>query len=439
MVSRAWRERIFGFVLVRWLLGLAFVCRGALRRLIGNEYRGLDDWCWVARVSNVWPWQPLARRVVLRAADRLRTGPNTVVKSYLASSESTACASLFTITGSGPHDLLRDLIVLKSAAPGERGVVLLKYVRTFDAVIALFDLPRLMDRYYFVLEPCWAGYWDPSILMYVTPNQPVFVQCFTPDDLAFVKRIGRPLIPVALGPADWVNADLFRPPDAVVKTHDLVMVANWAPHKRHAQLFAALESIRDRDLRVLLVGFAWGGRTAADIRREAAAIRNPRITVDVLESVPPAELARHVSACRAFVFLSRKEGDNKALVEAMFTDVPAIVYDKTIGGAPSRINPATGVFSSDEDLPQTIRAVLDAPARFSPRAWALEHTGSAVATQVLDDLIRTVVRGTGGRYDGAIVEKTNAPNLAYKRPADRDRFAADYAFILGCRPGQAAR
>jgi glycosyltransferase involved in cell wall biosynthesis len=438
MLSRALRERIFGVALVRWCLGLAFVCRGALRRLVGNEYRGLDDWCWAARVSNVWPWQPLAQRVVLRAADRLRTGPNTVAASYLANPESTACANLFTITGRGPHELLRDLIVIKGAAPGEKGVVLLKYVRTFNAVVALFDLPRLLERYYFVLEPCWAGYWDPSILMFVRPGQPVFVQCFTREDLDFITRVGPPLVPVALGPADWVNADLFRPPDAVTKTHDLVMVANWAPHKRHAQLFRALGAIRDRDLRVLLVGFPWGGRTAADIRREAGAIGNPRVEVDVLESVPPAELAKHVAGCRAFVFLSRKEGDNKALVEAMFTNVPAIVYHKTIGGAPSRINPATGVFSSDEDLPKTIGAVLDAPERFSPRAWALEHTGSSVATRVLDDLIRSVVRASGERYDGSIVEKTNAPNLAYKQPSDRERFAADYAFILGTRRGAAS-
>ena len=53
---------------------------------------------------------------------------------------------------------------------------------------------------------------------------------------------------------------------------------------------------------------------------------------------PAAQVADYVSQCKVFVFLSKKEGDNKALVEAMFTNVPAIVFDKTIGGAGSRIN-----------------------------------------------------------------------------------------------------
>ncbi len=90
---------------------------------------------------------------------------------------STACASMYSLTGLGSHDIFRDLIVLKSSSPDEKGVVLLKYARTFDAVIALFDLPRLLDRYVFVLEPCWAGYCDPSILMFISSEREVIVQC----------------------------------------------------------------------------------------------------------------------------------------------------------------------------------------------------------------------------------------------------------------------
>jgi glycosyltransferase involved in cell wall biosynthesis len=217
------------------------------------------------------------------------------------------------------------------------------------------------------------------------------------------------------------------------KPYDLVMVANWAPHKRHGVLFEALRHITGRDVRVLLIGFPWSGRTAEDIRREAAAIGNPRVHVDVLEKLPAKDVAAHVSQCKVFVFLSRKEGDNKALVEAMFAGVPAIVYDKTIGGAGSRINSATGIFASEAELSAKIEYMLDRYTDFTPRAWALEHTGSANATRTLNDVIKRTVIASGGRWTTDIVEKTNAPNLAYKDPAVRTRFQADYDHILSMR------
>jgi glycosyltransferase involved in cell wall biosynthesis len=417
----------------RWAIGLALLSRGSLYLAAGKLYRALDDIAWVARASDAGWLTRAAERIVLDAVEAIRrTGRNAVRESFLADRASAALAASYSLHG-GRHELLRDLIVLKRATADEKGVVLLKYVRTFDAVVSMFDLPRLMERYLFVLEPCWAGYCDPSLLMFMEPGQPVIVQCFTQADYDFVAAAGAPLVPLRLGPADWVDADLFKARPAVPKEYDLVMVANWAPHKRHAQLFRALKEITDRDVRVLLIGFPWGGRTADDIRREAAGIGNPRIHVEVLERLPASEVADLVSRCKAFVFLSRKEGDNKALVEAMFANVPAIVYENTIGGAGSRINPATGVFASDAGLADAIRRMLDTYADFTPRAWAVRSSGSAIATRILSDTIRRTILSSGGRYGEEIVEKTNSPNLAYKEPAVRARFQADYDFILSCR------
>lgn len=441
-MTRTLQEAAFGLAPARWAAATAFMARGSLSLARGRLYRALDDLGWVVRVADAGPISAAARARVFETVGALRRGPrNAVVDAYLADPASAACANLFSIWGSGPHDLFRDLIVLKAATAGEKGVILLKYVRTFDAVIAMFDLRRLMERYVFVLEPCWAGYCDPSLLMWIHPGQPVFVQCFTDEDYAFIRDIGEPLVPLRLGPADWVDAELFQPRADPSKPYDLVMVANWGRHKRHDVLFEALRRIRDRRIRVLLIGFPWANRTAEEIRREAALIGNDQVEVAVIEKLPANEVAEHVSRCKAFVFLSRKEGDNKALVEAMFADVPSIVYDRTVGGARSRINPATGILSSDEQLADRICYMLDHHAEFTPRAWALDHTGSAVATRVLDTAIRDVVTRGGGAYTRSIVEKTNSPNLTYKDPTDRAAFAAEYQFILSCRrtPGAEAR
>ncbi|MGA6826469.1 glycosyltransferase [Nitrospira sp. NS4] len=427
-------EALFNLRPVRWAAAGTFLLRGTLFLLVGNYYRGMSDLCWVSRVSGVDVLKTVSDAVIQRVIERVRReGKNVLVDSFLSDKAATACASLYSLTGLSAGDIFRDVIVLKSSTSGEKGVILIKYARTFEAVIALFDLPRLLDRYVFVLEPCWAGYCDPSILMFIAPGHPVIVQCFTEEDHRFISSIGAPFVPIRLGPADWVDADLFATVHSDAKQYDLVMVANWEPHKRHAQLFRALSEIKGRNIRVLLVGFQLGGRTADDIRKEADIIRNPLIEIEILEKLPPRELARVVGQCKAFVFLSKKEGDNKALVEAMFVDVPAVVFDRTIGGARSRINPSTGILASDEQLAEKIIYMLDHYKEFRPRAWALQHTGSSIATRVLNEEIKRIAIESGGRCTESIAEKTNSPNLTYKDPSRRDYFKKDYEFILSCQ------
>ena len=437
-MSRSFQETVFGIWPARFAIALAILCRGHLRLRQGSLYRAMEDLCWVERVSGIAMLRALARPAIFRTIDVLRTSRhNPVVESYLRDPQATADAASYSLAG-GRGDFFRDLIVLKPWTPREKGVILLKYAKTFAALVSLFDLERLMERYLFVLEPCWSGFCHPSTLMFVSPNNPVVVQCFTKDDLAFITAVGAPLAPVQLGPADWVDASTFNPPDTVAKPIDLVMVANWSPHKRHAELFRALQRITDRDIRVLLIGFPWADRTADDIRREAAKYKNDRVQIEILEKVPQPQLVGYLSRCKVFVFLARKEGDNKALVEAMFANVPAIVYDKTIGGAGSRINAETGVFSSDAELTDKIRYMLDHYKDFSPRKWVLEHSGSSIATRVLNDALKGLTTQYGIRYAETLVEKTNAPNLAYKDPLVRARFQSDYDFVLGCRRGVSA-
>lgn len=426
------REAVFQLGVVRWFVAVFFLGRAMLFLALGRRYRAISDFCWIVRVSGINALSRIAERFVFQAVGDARQGGTALVESYLADSRSGASAASFSLSGKGSRDIFRDLIVLKRATRDEKGVILLKYAKTFDAVVALFDLPRLMDRYTFVLEPCWAGLCDPAILMFIASGQPVIVQCFTEPDYEFISRLGAPLVPVRLGPADWVDADIFRPPQGGDKVYDLVMVANWAPHKRHSRLFQALEQIEGRRIRVLLIGFPWHGRTADDLRREAAALQNKNVQIDIIESLPPSEVAGHVGRCKALVFLSRKEGDNKALVEAMFANVPAIVYDQTVGGARSRINRETGILSSDSELPGKIVYMLDHHAEFSPRSWVLQHSGSLNASRILDAALRSSVIAAGGVYTQGIVEKTNSPNLAYKDQNCRARFRADYEFIGGC-------
>lgn len=428
-------EWLFNIRLVRWGAGAFFFIRGYLFLIAGNLYRGMVDLCWVSRVSGVKLIKRFSDIPIDGVIEKIKKEKeNKLIASYLSNRASHACVSLYSLAG-GSKNIFRDVIVLKSAFhnQNEKGVILLKYARTFEAVISLFDLRRLLERYLFVLEPCWAGYCDPSILMFIAPGHPVVVQCFTEEDYNFISKIGRPLVPIRLGPADWVDAEPFSTVSHDEKRYDLVMVANWERHKRHAQLFKALSKIAKRPIRVLLVGFQLGKRTADDIRREASIIKNPLISIDIRENLTHKELASLLVQCKVFVFLSRKEGDNKALVEAMFAGLPVIVYDKTIGGAKSRVNEMTGVLASDEELSEKIVHMLDHYQSFNPRSWICKHSGSSVSTALLNELIRRLMIENGGKFIGEIVEKVNSPNLAYKDPSVRATFQADYDFILSCK------
>lgn len=418
----------------RVLAGTAFLVRSGLFRLAGRRYRSMSDICQVVRITKHGVVHDVAHRLVMRAIHEIKsTGKNFLVDSFVADTASKKIADRYSISGAGTKDLFRDVIVLKGSTPTEKGVVLLKYGQTFEAVCAIFDLKRLMERYQFVLEPCWAGYCDPAILFFLQPGNPVLVQAFTDEDYRFITEVGAPLVPIRLGPADWVNADMLRPDKSMPKKYDVVMVANWAAHKRHRVLFKALSDIHDRKLNVLLIGFPWGGRSAEDIRREARVNNNSNITYEIVESIPQDIVAHYLNQSRVFVFLSKKEGDNKALVEAMFADVPAVVYEHTIGGATSRINPMTGLLTTEQDLSKTITRVLSRELEFSPRAWALEHTGSRVSTERLNNVLKGATLSSGSSWTRDIVEKVNAPNLAYKDLAKRESFSQDLEFIRSCK------
>ncbi len=423
-------EELFEVWVVRAIIGALVFLRGWLFLLFGQVYKASVDYCWVYRVSDVEMLKVLALSIIkriIKAGDR--RNENLILNCFLTDRNALLAKESYSMTGKGNLDLLRDVIVLKKSIEKEKGVVLIKYTPTFDAFLAFFDIDAIMERYYIVLEPSWAGYCDPSILMFLSANHRVVIQCFTDEDQAFISNLDSNLCPIRLGPADWIDPDIFVCMPSQAKVYDLVMVANWARHKQHIQLFNALRKIKDRKLRVLLIGFEWGGRTKADILKETAGLNGHLINLEIMENIPQKEIARYLVQSKVFVYLSKKEGDNKAVVEAFLCNVPAIVYKDTIGGINSRINQQTGVRSSFQDLHETIVYMLDHYQSFSPREWALQNVGCSVATQKLNAFLKDLARVNQEAYSSDIVVKSNSPNLRYAQGASRHNVESDYEFI----------
>jgi len=411
------REYIFSILLFRTLIAGTILVRSRIHHVFRRYYKEASDLCWLGRVSRIPIFASVGERYVTSLVICTRNGNhNSLRHHFLNSHDAVQTKRSYSLFGEGQLDIFRNLIVLKESAGKERGVLLIKYTPTFDAVIAFFDLEGIQREYYIVLEPSWAGYCDPSVLLFLSHEHPVFIQCPEPEDYRYIQSLGSNLVPLDFGSADWVDADLFESGRNVDKEFDVVMVANWGRHKRHHELFRALSTIRDRRLRVLLIGFPWGGRTKDTIRAEAGSFSLAHVELVIEENLTAQQVADYLRRSRVFVLLSKKEGPNKAIVEAIFCDIPVIVYDGFVGGAQTKIQPHTGRLSSDRDLGASILYTLDHLEGFSPREWALQHTGSSRTTQRLTESIRSIAETGDVPWTKGIWEKVNNPNLSYRDP-----------------------
>lgn len=408
------KKALFKLWPVRAVVGLFFLGRG-LVSLPFTPYDAISDLCWVYRVSAVGFLRALAYRVITNFIFGRNAGDGRLMKAFLNSDASGRAANRIVKREAAFDSIFRDIIMLKAPTAGEKGVVVLEYTTRFDLFIALFDFDRILRDYYVVLEPCWAGYCDPSILMFVTSKTDVVVQCPEQSDFDFISNLNCNLKPINLGSSDWIDPELFAPPDHdAPREDDLIMVANWAAHKNHRRLFEALQHVRHKPVSLVLIGVDWGGRTAEDIVAEMQQYDLPHVKLEIKTNLPAREVARHLAKSKVFLLLSEKEGSNRAIVEALFANTPAILYENFIGGARGKINSQTGVLSSFGDLANKIDDMMDNYQRFSPRAWALENTGARNATAKLNALLKKIAESRGETWNIGIVEKVNNPNFSYK-------------------------
>jgi len=429
------KEKLFELTVFRIFIATCIFLRGTSYLLMNNIYKGVSDYCWIYRVSDIKLFQNISYIFIDRIIKRsIKKSENIILNSFLKNKDAAIYKNKYFLSGKGSLDIFRDIIILKKQLENEKGVVLIKYTPTFDAFLAYFKIKEIFKNYYIVLEPSWAGYCDPSILMFIISNNKknnVIVQSPENSDFNFIKRLGTNLLPIDIGSADWVDKDVFAPSLKKNKIYDLVMVANWGSYKRHKELFKALKRIKNRQINLLLIGFEWDGRTKAHILNEYHQILNGSKTVilTVLENLSAKDLSNYLCKSKVFILLSQKEGPNKALVEAFFCNIPAIVYDRMIGGARNKINSKTGMLSSYNDLPKKIEYMLDNYQNYASREWALKNTGSFIATNVLNQLVKKIAKENGEAMSTNIVEKTNTPNLSYKDPSMRMIIEKEYREI----------
>lgn len=312
------------------------------------------------------------------------------------------------------------VIVLKPACPGgERGVILVKFSELLKKVAAGFDLPRLMRDYHIVFEPSWSGYCDRDLLFYSRFSEPVFFLAAERDDYDFLRRLNKNLVPVDLGPCDWVDPTIAEPFLGLPKQYDIVMNSNWGSWKRHYVLFSAMRQL-PKTISVALIGFEWGGKTADHIR-ELARHYGVLDQLTLFERIPYEKVMEINCRSKMAILLSLKEGSNRAVAESFFCDIPAIVLAEHVGGIVKNIVPATGQLVPERNLADGIAQMLANLGRYSPRAWAIDNVSYIRSTQRLNEQLRQAAFINDEPWTTDIVCRSNSPELRYVDAADARR------------------
>lgn len=292
----------------------------------------------------------------------------------------------------------------------EKGVLLI--AGCFRELFSTVDVEKLLCSYRLVFEPNTSGHANPDILLYSAfANHPIIVMCADDADYTFLHFLGTNLVPVKLSSSDWVNPEIFRPIEGVQKQFDAAMVAFWGRTKRHHVLFRALRDMRDPSFRVALVGEPWEG-TREEIEVLARLYRvGEQITI--FEHIPPPEVNIVLNQSKVNLLLSFREGGNKAIIEGMFANIPAIVYRGLFGINREYINERTGVFVAEAELPMAMQWFRNHYLDFSPREWALSNVSPVVSAGKLNAVLREVALKCGERWTVDIVAKCKSPELQY--------------------------
>jgi glycosyltransferase involved in cell wall biosynthesis len=337
----------------------------------------------LARAAHVCPTGGMFRRLCrsLRAAlDRLDPGEIDWSK-----------------IGKQPADV-RDVpkgILLKPAiSPREKGVL---HVPFEDQWLRLFrsgQAAAVAERYDLILGPSWSPPPEPALLLAIKlwPGR-LYTFLSNHTDAERMRALSPTLTPIPLLSSSWVNPEAFAPFLGQERDLDIVMLANFAPFKRHWLLFEALRSL-PASYRVLLMGVSMEGRSEGDLRHEAEAY-GVADRFEVVTRPTREQIARNLARAKVSIVLSRREGSCVAVTESLFADTPVGLVQGAHIGSRVFLNDRTGRLLREGRLAEDLRSFVEAAGTFRPRSWAMAHLTYRHSSAMLNHTLREMARRDG--------------------------------------------
>lgn len=379
------------FLLILW---------GFAQSLVGKHAKGIKTFCQVHRTTRLRWMRQLVETHIIANRDAIYREPRP-----------SSCPDVTFFFGNR-------LLVLKApASRGEKGVLFVMFSETFRLLHSCINLEKLLEDYTLVLEPSWSGYCGPDLLDFAREADKIFVLAAEAGDFAFLQRLSSNLIPVGLGPCDWVDPAAAAPYLANPKEFDIVMNSMWASLKRHYVLFRMLAS-GTRHYKVALIGTEWLGKTRADIDR-LADFYGVADRLTILERIPYEKVMDVTCRSRVSVLLSLKEGSNRAIAESIFCNVPVVVLRNHVGGIKKNVVPQTGLLTDERNLESAITQLLH--GSIHPREWGMEHISCYKSSAKLNAILRDHALSDGRPWTRDIAGRSNSPESTYVCASDAER------------------
>ena len=401
------------YLLIRWVLEnevvveaalLGFMVRGFVQSILKRQGKAFSDLSQVHRTTRL-PW---VRRLV---------------EPYIIAHLNAAYfRPSINNNGNISRFFGNRLAVLKEPRPnGERGVLLIMFSELLPLLYEAMDMGRLLQAYTLVFEPSWSGYCDEDILRFTQFEEDIFVMAAQMDDYAFLQRLHSNLIPVNMGPCDWVDPRVSEPYLSSPKEFDIVMNSNWGAWKRHHVLFRMLKYSKQR-YRAALIGGTWVGvgMSRSDIE-ELAQYYGVRDQLTVFEHIPYQEVMDITCKSRVSVLLSLKEGSNRAISESIFCNVPVIVLENHVGGIVKNVVRETGLLVPERELESAVERLIH--SSLEPRSWAVEHISCFKSTEKLNRVLKERALQKGLPWTKDLATRASSPESKYAYASDSQRLA----------------
>lgn len=331
--------------------------------------------------------------------------------------------------------LTRSIILKPPAANGEKGVLLMYFEYNWARLLkGIDDLSRFTEDYNLILSSSWSPT-DYSLLAAILARVPgrIYVQACNygeiPKLLAFNPRI----LCLDSLPCDWIDPAAYQPRAFNDREFDFVMVANWAPFKRHYEFFAALSRM-PAHLKIALVGQKEGGFTQDYIRNLARQLGVKQELI-MFESIPSSKVAELQCNSKAAIIFSRREGCCVSAVEALFAGAPLGMRADAHVGPLAYINDRTGMrFANDRPLDQQLMTLLERAPNLDPRKWAVENVSCATTHAKLNAQLKRHEVEEGRPWTTDLVLPCWRPYPMYLHQADRERLRPVYEGLATRHP-----
>lgn len=297
----------------------------------------------------------------------------------------------------------RTLILKAPSENGEKGVMITYFEYNFQRLLdGIEDYRRFTEQYTMVYCASWSptNYQLFANLLAETSG-PVFVQAATHAEIPSLKAFHPRMRCLDTLPCDWLHPSHFDPKPYQERDIDILMVANWAPFKRHWALFNALRELPE-SLKIVCVGQPETGHGLTQMR-ELQRFLGARQNIEFLQSIPVEEVSRLQCRAKISAIFSKREGGCVAATESLMAGAALAMVKGASIGSLAHVNERTGFALDDHRLGEGLRFALAHAQECNPRAYALEHLSCEVTARKLNAQLKAEALADGRPWTRDIV------------------------------------